>query len=103
MEFQVAHPLARMPRVVPHLSVGGNFIYGAFQSHAPVTFGLAQQRMWTRGGIFSTTGGVSYMFDKRTAFTVDVFYAPLGVTRTPGAPQTNDGLFNVRALLSHHF
>jgi hypothetical protein len=103
MEFQVSHPLSWMPRLVPHASVAGNFIDGAFQSHAPATFGLAQQRMWTRGGTFSTTGGVSYMLNKQTAFTVDVFYSPLWVARTPGGPSTNDGLFNVRALLSYHF
>jgi hypothetical protein len=103
MAFQVAHPLARMPRVIPHVSVGGYFVDAAFQSHSPVTFGLAQLRQWTRGGILSTTGGVSYMFDKRIAFTVDVFYSPLGVSRSPGGPQTNDGLFNVRSLLSYHF
>jgi hypothetical protein len=103
MAFQVAHPLPRMPRLIPHASVGGNFIDAAFQSHAPATFGLAQQRMWTRGGTFSTTGGVSYLLNKRTAFTVDAFYTPLWVTRTAGGPRTNDGLFNVRALLSYHF
>jgi hypothetical protein len=103
MAFQVAHPLPRTPRVILHASVGGNFIDGAFQSHAPADFGLAQQRMWTHGGTFSTTGGVSYLLNKQTAFTVDAFYTPLWVTRTPGGPRTNDGLFNVRALLSYHF
>jgi hypothetical protein len=103
MSFQVAHPLPRMPRLIPHASVGGNFIDGAFQSHAPATFGLAQQRMWTHGGTFSTTGGVSYLVNKQVAFTVDVFYSPLWVIRNPGGPRTNDGLFNVRALLSYHF
>ena len=103
MAFQVAHPLRGAPRLIPHASVGGNFIDGAFQSHAPATFGLAQQRMWTHGGTFSTTGGISYMLNKQTAFTVDVFYSPLWVTRNPGGPRTNDGLFNVRALLSYHF
>lgn len=103
MEVQVAHPLPHMPKLIPHASVGGSFIDVAFQSHAPATFGLAQQRMWTHGGIFSTTGGVSYMFNKRTSFTVDAFYAPLSVRRAPGAPQTNDGLFNVRALVNYTF
>jgi hypothetical protein len=101
MEFQVSHPLPSMPKWIPHVSVGGNFIDAAFQSHAPATFGLAQQRMWTRGGTFTTTGGVSYLVNKRTAFTVDVFYSPLWVNRTAGGPRTNDGLFNVRAMLSY--
>jgi hypothetical protein len=103
MAFQVAHPLARMPRVIPHASVGGYFVDAAFQSHAPLTFGLAQLRQWTRGGIFTTTGGVSYVVNRRIDFTVNVFYSPLGVIRNPGGPRTNDGLFNVRSLLSYHF
>lgn len=103
MQFQVAHPLPQLPKLVPHVSVAGTFADVAFQSHAPLTFGLAQMRMWTRGGMFSMAGGVSYLFNQRTAFTVDVSYTPLGVSRTQGAPQTNDGLFNVRALLSYHF
>jgi hypothetical protein len=103
MAFQVAHPLARMPKLIPHVSVGGYFVDAAFQSHAPVTFGLAQQHEWTHGGIFSTTGGVTYMFNQRIALTVNASYSPLGVIRNPGDPQTNDGLFNVRTLLSYHF
>jgi hypothetical protein len=92
-----------MPKLVPHASVGGNFIDGVFQVHAPVTRGLDQTREWTRGGTLSTTGGVSYLVTKRAAFTVDVFYSPLWVQRTANGPRTNDGLFNVRALLSYTF
>jgi hypothetical protein len=107
MQFQVAHPLPQLPKLVPHASVAGTFVDVAFQSHSPTMgpagFGLAQVRQWSRGGMFSTAGGASYLFNQRIAFTLDVFYAPLAVSRTPGAPVTNDGLFNVRALLSYNF
>ncbi|MGB8031374.1 MAG: hypothetical protein WCF30_17110 [Terracidiphilus sp.] len=102
-QLQVAHPLPQLPKLVPHASVAGTFADVAFQSHSPITFGLAQTRQWARGGMFSTAGGISYLFTQRIAFTVDVFYAPLEVSRTAGAPVTNDGLFNVRGLLSYHF
>jgi hypothetical protein len=102
-EFQFAYRIRSMPKLVPHVSVAGNFIDGAFQVHAPVTGGLDQTRMWTRGGTFSTTGGISYFVTKQAVFTVDAFYSPLWVQRSPGAPVTNDGLFNVRALLSYNF
>jgi hypothetical protein len=59
--------------------------------------------MWTHGGTFSTTGGVTYLVTSRAAFTVDAFYSPLRVKRQAGTPDTNDGLFNVRALLSYTF
>jgi hypothetical protein len=102
-EFQFAYRVPSMPKLVPHVAVGGNFIDGVFQVHAPVTRGLDQTRLWTRGGTFSTSGGVSYFLTKQAAFTVDVFYSPLWVQRTAGGPTTTDGLFNVRAMLSYTF
>jgi hypothetical protein len=103
MELNFAHRLPRAPRVVPHVAVGGNWIDGAFQVHAPVQDGLDQTRLWTRGGTFTTTGGVTYWVTKRAAFTIDAFYTPVWVQRTANGPTTSDGLFNVRALLSYTF
>ena len=103
MEFQVARKLKSMPKLTPHAAVGGNFIDGYFHVHAPVSDGLDETHLWTRGGTFSTSGGVSYAVTKHAAFTVDVFYSPLWVQRTAGGPTTNDGLFNVRALMSYSF
>jgi hypothetical protein len=100
-EFQFAYRLRRFPKVIPHVAAGGNFIDGAFQVHAPVVNGLDQTRLWTRGGTFSSTGGITYLLTKRTALTVDAFYSPLWVQRSPNLPRTNDGLFNVRALISY--
>ena len=102
-EFQFAYRIPSMPKLVPHVAVGGNFIDGVFHVHAPVEDGLDQTRLWTRGGTFSTSEGVSYLVTKRAVFTVDAFYSPLWVQRTPTSPRTNDGLFNVRALMSYTF
>ena len=104
MQFQVEHPLPQLPKLLLHASVAGTFADLAFLAHAPLVMGLeGQGHYWTRGGIFSTTGGATYLFNHGIALTVDAFYAPLGVSRTQGAPQTNDGLFNVRTLLSYNF
>jgi len=92
-----------MPKLVPHLAAGGNFIDGAFQTDAPVVRGRDRTRLWTRGGTSSSTAGISYLLNTRAAFTVDAFYTPLWIKRNPAAPRTNDGLFNVRALLSYSF
>jgi hypothetical protein len=100
-EFQFAYRIPSMPKLVPHVAVGGNFIDGVFHVNAPVEDGLDRTRLWTRGGTFSGTVGASYLITKRVAFTVDAFYSPLWVQRSPTAPRTNDGLFNVRALLSY--
>jgi hypothetical protein len=103
MELQFAYRIPRMPKLVPHAAAGGNFINGAFHVDAPLKGGLDRTRLWTRGGTFSTTAGVSYLATKRAAITVDVFYSPLGVQRSATSPRTNDGLFNVRAALSYSF
>jgi hypothetical protein len=103
IEFEVSHTLRRNPKIVPHAAVGGSFLDTAFQTHAPVAAGLDETRLWTRGGIFTTSGGVTYLVSRRSAVTVDAFYTPLWVTREAGGPRTNDGLFNVRALLSYTF
>jgi hypothetical protein len=102
-EFQFAYRIPSMPKLVPHAAAGGNFIDGVFQVHAPLENKLDETRLWTRGGTFSGSGGVSYLFTKRAAVTVDAFYTPLWVKRSPTAPRTNDGLFNVRALVSYTF
>jgi len=102
-EFEFSYRIPRYPKIIPHAAVGGNFIDGVFQTHAPVKDGLDETRLWTRGDTFSSTGGVTYMFTSRIAFTVDAFYSPLWVQRQATAPRTNDGLFNVRALLSYTF
>ncbi len=101
-ELELAWRIPSLPKLVPHVAAGGNFIDGVFQVNAPVAEGLDRTREWTRGGTFSTSGGVSYLLTKRAAFTVDAFYSPLWVRRNPGAPVTNDGLFNVRALISYN-
>lgn len=102
-EFQVAFRPKRFPKIVPHAAVAGSFIDGAFQVHAQVQDGLDQTRLWTRGGVFTTTGGVTYLVSKQVQFTVDAFYTPLWVQRKDPGPTTNDGLFNVRAFVSYSF
>lgn len=102
-ELEFAYRIPSMPKLVPHASVGGNFIDGAFQVDAPLQQGLDRTRLWTRGGTFSSTAGVSYRIARGLSLTVDAFYSPLWVKRSPDAPRTNDGLFNVRALISYSF
>ena len=102
-EFQLSYRPRRLPRLIPHVAAGGNWIDGAIDLRSPVVGGLDETREWTRGGTFSTSGGASYLLTSRASFTVDAFYTPLWVIRTPGGPRTNDGLFNVRALVSYTF
>ena len=76
-EFQFAYRPPRAPKVIPHVGVAGNFIDGVFHVNAPVEDGMDHTRLWTRGGTFSTGGGITYMVTKQAAFTVDAsLYAP---------------------------
>ena len=102
-EFEFSYRLPHHPKLIPHAAVAGTFMDLAFQTHATVTAGLDETRLWTRGGTFATSGGVSWLYSKRVAFTVDAFYSPLWVSRSATSPRTNDGLFNVRALMSYSF
>jgi hypothetical protein len=100
-ELQFAHRLPMLPKLTPHVSAGVNLIHSAFQVNAPLQNRLDHTRLWTRGKTYSGTAGVSYQLTKRTAITVDAFYTPLSIRRTAASPRVNDGLFNVRALLSY--
>ena len=102
-EFQLAYHSGRTPKLIPHIAVGGNFIDGVFHTHAQELSVLDESRLWTHGGTISTTGGITYLLSERIGFTADVFYSPLSVKRNPMAPLTNDGLFNVRALINYDF
>ncbi len=106
MELQVSYRIPSAPKIIPHAAVGGNFLNTVFQTHAPVVAGMDETRLWTRGGTFDTSGGITYRFTDQIAFTVDAFYSPLWVTRNPRSAnpvRTNDGLLNVRAFLSYTF
>jgi len=100
-ELQFAYRIPKLPRLTPHVASGINFIDGIFQVNAPLETKFDRTRLWTRGKTFSESAGVSYLLTKRVALTVDAFHTPLSVRRTAGGPRTNDGLFNVRALLSY--
>ena len=101
-EIRAAYRIPRAPKLVPHATVGGTFVDGVFQVNA-IDHVIDHSHLWTHGGMFSTTGGLSYLLTQRAAITVDMFYSPLEVRRSPTSPMTNDGLLNVRALLSYTF
>ena len=103
MELQYAHRIPGFPKLTPHVSAAFNHIYSDFQVDAPLVNLHDRSRLWTRGQTFSTTAGVSYLLTRHVEFAVDAFYTPLLVRRPNTAPATNDGLFNVRALLSYTF
>lgn len=102
-ELQFAYRIPSLPKWQPHVASGINYIDGVFHVNAPLEDARDRTRLWTHGKTFSETAGITYSLSKKAAITVDAFYAPLSVRRSVDAPRTNDGLFNVRALLSYNF
>jgi hypothetical protein len=100
-EGQVSYRMPRWSRLTLHATAGVNYIQGRFQVNSERVKGLDRTRLWTGGETFSTTGGASYAITRRAALTVDTFYTPLWVRRETNGPRTNDGLFNVRAMVSY--
>ncbi len=98
-EVSVLRQPALPHRLSPHLAVAVNYMDVGFQVNA-LTFGFVDQTHYTAHGItFSGTAGVSYTLTARVNAAVDAFYTPLMVDRSSG--QQNNGLFNVRALLTY--
>jgi hypothetical protein len=100
-EGQVSYRIPWVPKLTVHATAGVNYIQGRFQVNAIRDVGRDHTRLWTSGETFSTTAGATYALTHRAALTVDAFYSPLWVQRDPTRPATNDGLFNVRAMLSY--
>jgi hypothetical protein len=100
-ELQFSHRMPGMPKLVPHVAAGINYIDGTFHVNAQRQNALDHTTLWSRGRTFTGTAGASYLLTKRAALTVDAFYTPLWVRRPSGGPRAIDGLFHVRALLSY--
>ena len=101
-EVQVAYRIRRAPRLTPHASAGLNYVNSLYQVNAQLATAIDHSQRWTSGRTFSATAGASYRITNRIGLTVDAFYTPLWVRREAGAARTNDGLFNVRALISYN-
>jgi hypothetical protein len=100
-ELQFAHKVPWVRGLTAHVTGGGNLIDSKYQVHAPRVGRLDQTRLRARGPTFSTNAGIAYALTSRVALAIDAFYTPLWVTRSADTPRQNDGLFNVRALLSY--
>jgi hypothetical protein len=100
-EVSAAYGSETLHRFSPHAAFGINYMNVAFQVNA-LTYGMIDHtRYLSNGATVSGSAGVSYRLTGRLGLGVDVFYSPLWITRHPGLPTINDGLFNVRALVTY--
>jgi hypothetical protein len=101
-EASVAYRNEESSRFSPHASIGVNYMDVGFQVDA-LTYGyLDHTHYLSHGTTVSASAGVSYRLTSRFDMGVDMFYSPLSVRHGPGAPLQQDGLFNIRALVTYH-
>jgi hypothetical protein len=83
----------------PHAAVSVNYFDLGFQVDARVFDIIDHTRLLAHGATIAASAGISRRISGRLEASVDVFYSPLLITRSTGT--RNDGLFNVRALVSY--
>lgn len=100
-EVLVAARVGRERKWSPHAALGVTYMDVGFQVDA-LTFGYIDRTSYLSHGVaISGSLGASYRLSPRMTASLDAFYSPLAVRRVVGAPARNDGLFNVRALVTY--
>jgi len=100
-ELSAKGTVAALGKIVPHVAIGANYVNSVFQVNAR-TFGfLDRTRLQASGVTWSLSAGVGYSLTSRIALAADVFYSPLLVQPTSGAPVSNRGLVTARGLLTY--
>jgi hypothetical protein len=100
-EISVAYRPDEMSRLSPHASFGVAYMDVGFQVNA-LTFGMIDHTHYlSHGTTVSASGGISYRLTNRLVLGTDVFYSPLSVRRGFAASAQNDGLLNIRTLVTY--
>lgn len=100
-EVSVAYRPDARSGLSPHASLGVAYMDVGFQVNA-LTYGMIDHTHYlSHGTTVSASGGISYRLTTRLVLGTDVFYSPLSVRRGFGAPAQNDGLFNIRTLVTY--
>jgi len=100
-EASVAYQPSESARVSPHAAVGLTYMDVGFQVDALVFGYVDHTDMVSHGVTVFGSGGITARLTSRLSMGLDVFYSPLPVRRSPGAPAQNDGFLNLRALMTY--
>jgi hypothetical protein len=88
-------------RFRPHFGVGINYMDLEFQVDAEYADAIDRTLQLTNGTTVSLVGGLTYVPAEKWRITGEVFYSWLSVVRPPQTSSHNDGLLNVRFLVSY--
>ena len=100
-EVSIAYRPDARSRISPHAALGLAYMNVGFQVNALTDGMIDHTHYLSQGMVVSASGGISYRVTDRLVMGMDVFYSPLSVRRALGAPEQNDGFFNVRTLLTY--
>jgi hypothetical protein len=85
----------------PHVGLSANYLDLEFQVDARHSGIVDRTLLVTDGVTVALTAGVAYHAGERWKLVGEAFYSPLEVTRPPSTSTANEGLFNIRALVSY--
>ncbi len=88
-------------RWTPYFGLAVNTMDLEFQVDAQYSGLIDQTLQLTDGATLSLTSGVGYALTPKLEITGEVFYTWLSVVRPPSTSEQNDGLFNLRFLISY--
>jgi hypothetical protein len=85
----------------PHVGLSANYLDLEFQVDARHSGIVDRTLLITDGVTVAITAGVTYHAGERWKLVGEAFYSPLEVVRPPSTSTQDDGLFNLRALVSY--
>ena len=87
--------------VEPYLSLSWNYLDLEFDVNARYSSTTDIRTLGTSGSTLTGAAGVRIPTTDRLTLAAEVFYSPLDVTRPPATASANEGLLNLRALISY--
>ncbi len=88
-------------KLEPYVGVALNYLDADFQVNARYSGLIDRTLLLADGFTESFTGGVSYAITERFSISGEVFDSPLDVIRPPSNASQNDGLLNIRSLITY--
>jgi len=101
LELSAAWRFEAASKLEPYAGLAINYLDADFRVNALYAGMIDHTVLLTDGFTVSFTAGLGYAFTDRLTLSGEVFYSPLSVVRPPSTSTQNDGLFNVRSLITY--
>ncbi len=88
-------------KLEPYAGLAVNYLDTDFEVNARYAGLIDRTVLLTDGFTVSFTAGLAYAFTDRLSLSGELFYSPLNFVRPPNKSSQNDGLFNLRSLVTY--